>query len=249
MSSSPPTGAGRPDQDALSERAFSAAAFGAVALDAVVFDAVIFDNDGTLIDSTPAVDRSWARWATERDIPQHRLRGFHGVPALAIATELVPAYDLADAVARIHELELADLDDVVALPGASGALAALGELCAIATSATRALALHRLRAAGLQHPPVLVTADDVTRGKPDPEPYLLAAKRLAVDPARCLVVEDAPAGIAAARAAGCATLAVTTTTPAAELPADATVETLAQVHWEVADDGIRVRPIAAGDES
>lgn len=204
------------------------------------FDAVIFDNDGTLIDSTPAVDRSWARWADEHDIPRACLQGFHGVPAASIATQLLGEQDLDAAVARIHELEMADLDDVTALPGAAEALRVLGQRCAIATSATKVLALARLRAAGLTIPGVLVTADDVRRGKPDPEPFLLAARLLGVDPVRCLVVEDAPSGIAAARAAGCASIAVGTTTPAADLPADVVISTLADVCWTVADDGIRV---------
>jgi sugar-phosphatase len=220
----------------------SPAPSGLAGLSERVVQAVVFDNDGTVFDSSPAVDRSWARWAAERDIPQHRLSGFHGVPALAIATALVPEHQLSDAIARIHELELADLDDVLPLPGAAAALAALGDRCAIATSATRALALLRLRAAGLQPPAVLVTVDDVRNGKPDPEPYLLAASRLGVDPARCLVVEDAPSGIAAAAAAGCTTIAVTTTTPAAELAADAVIDTLAQLRWIVTDGGIRVAP-------
>ena len=102
------------------------------------------------------------------------------------------------------------------------------------------LATARLTAAGFVVPPWMVTADDVEVGKPDPAPYLLAAARLGVDPARCLVVEDAPAGLAAAQAAGCSTLAVSTTCRSHELQADSVVGTLADVMWSVGLDGVRV---------
>lgn len=205
------------------------------------FEAVIFDMDGTLIDSTPAVVRSWTRWASERGITAEELAGFHGVPAASIVAALVPEADREEASRRIDELELADVEDVVPLPGSVDALSdPPAERVAIATSCTRPLALARLAASGVPVPAVVVTVDDVERGKPAPDPFLLAAERLGVDPARCLVVEDAPAGLEAARAAGCATLAVTTTTPAADLDADAVVGTLADVRLVGADGGVRV---------
>lgn len=205
------------------------------------FDAVLFDMDGTLVDSTPAVVRSWTTWAIEHDLTEEQMAGFHGVPAASIVDQLVPEAGRQAALARIVELELADVDGVVPLPGSVDALAALPpERVAIATSCTRPLALARLRASGIELPGVVVTVDDVRRGKPDPDPFLVAAERLGFDPARCLVVEDAPAGIAAARAAGCSSLAVTTTTPAADLPADAVVDTLADVRFEPAEGGVRV---------
>ena len=95
-----------------------------------------------------------------------------------------------------------------------------------------------MAAAGLDVPAVLVTADDVAHGKPDPDVFLQAARRLGVEPSDCLVVEDAPAGLAAARAAGMASLAVLTSTPRAELEADAVVTDLSEVCWQVGDDGI-----------
>ena len=104
------------------------------------------------------------------------------------------------------------------------------------------LARARMAGAGLTAPEVLVTADQVRRGKPAPDPYLLAADRLGVDPARCLVVEDAPLGLEAARAAGCATLAVVTTTPRGLLVADAVVDDLSEVTFEVGPEGVRVAP-------
>ena len=214
-------------------------------LDGHPFAAVLFDMDGTLIDSTPVVVRSWIRWAQEHDVDPRRLQGFHGVPAAAIVAELLPDHRHETAVRRITELELADTDGIEVLPGAAEALAALApEHSAIATSCTAPLAAARIEASGLLAPTVLVTADDVERGKPHPDPFLLAAQRLGVDPTQCLVVEDAPGGLAAARAAGCATLAVVTTTPREELvtAADAVVSDLSQVVFTRTRDGVLVSP-------
>jgi len=209
------------------------------------FAAVLFDMDGTLIDSTPSVERCWARWAQEMGVDLQRLLGWHGVPARAIAEALLPPERVEAGVARINQLEVEDTDGIRPLPGAAEALGLLpAGRAAIATSCTRPLAGARIAAAGLVVPDVVVTADDVVRGKPDPEPFVLAAQRLGVDPARCLVVEDAPAGLAAARAAGCATLAVTTTTPPEGLDADVVVRDLAQVRVVVDGDGVHV--LAAG---
>jgi sugar-phosphatase len=151
---------------------------------------------------------------------------------------------------RITELEISDLHDVVVLPGAVEALASLsGAKNAIATSCTVPLAEARLAAAQLEPPSVLVTADDVVHGKPHPEPFLEAARRLGVEPRRCLVVEDAQKGLEAARAAGCFTLAVVTTTPREALEADAIVTDLSKVRFDVAEDGVRVRLVERFDSS
>ncbi|MEK8225961.1 HAD-IA family hydrolase [Oerskovia sp. M15] len=115
----------------------------------------------------------------------------------------MPADQVEAAYARIHELELLDNDGVRLLPGTVDAFASLpATRQAIVTSCTRPLAAARIAAAGLVPPAVVVTADDVTHGKPDPDPFLLGAERLGVDPSRCLVVEDAPVGVASGRAAG-----------------------------------------------
>lgn len=205
------------------------------------FAAVIFDNDGTLVDSTGSVTRSWVRWAQEHDVDPRRLSGFHGVPAAAIIEAVAPEVDAEAAFARVAALEIADVDDVVALPGVLAAVADLaGAPIAVATSATRGLAEVRLAAAGVEIDEV-VTIDDVERGKPAPDPFLEAARRLGVAPEECLVCEDAPSGIAAAKAAGCAVLAVTTTTPASELTgADLVVEALDGVSFVVEDGRVRV---------
>ncbi|WP_068426369.1 HAD-IA family hydrolase [Janibacter terrae] len=206
------------------------------------FAAVIFDNDGTLVDSTGSVERSWVRWAIEHGVDPVALVGHHGMPAPAIIASVAPHLDPDDAFARIERLEVDDVEDVLALPGVHDALAALVDVpVAVATSATRELARVRLTAAEIGIDEV-VTFDDVERGKPHPDPFLLAAQRLGVDPTECLVCEDAPSGVAAARAAGCAVLAVTTTSGADALAdADLVVDSLADVTFEVVDGRVRVR--------
>jgi mannitol-1-/sugar-/sorbitol-6-phosphatase len=207
-----------------------------------VFDAVLFDMDGTLVDSTAAVARAWAHWAEEHGIPGDRLHGHDGIPAASIVAKFLPEAEREAGVLRINELELTDVDGLAVLPGAAEALAALADAPnAIATSCTMPLAKARIASSGLVAPTVLVTADQVEHGKPAPDPYLLAAERLGVDPTRCLVVEDAPLGLQAARAAGCATLAVVTTTAREKLQADAVVSDLSEVRFEAGSDGIRVR--------
>jgi sugar-phosphatase len=204
------------------------------------FDAVLFDLDGTLIDSTAAVERTWRRWGAEHGLaPGWHFA--HGVPARQVLAGLVAPEQLEAAFAHVSRIELQDVDGVVVLPGASEALAALPpDRTAIATSGTTALAKLRIDHTRLPIPPVLVTADDVPLGKPDPAPYLLAAERLGADPSRCLVVEDAPAGLTSARAAGCATLAVSTTHRATELDADAVVPDLSAVRFVAGPDGVRI---------
>ncbi len=207
------------------------------------FEAVIFDMDGTLIDSTPAVIRAWDLWATEHGLTRDDLAGNHGVPSAGVVRAVLPEHRHEAAIDRINELEIADVEGIEVLPGAAEALASLAHgKSAIATSCTVPLAAARIAAAQLVPPSVLVTVDDVARGKPHPDPFLEAARRLGADPTRCLVVEDAPKGLLAARAAGCFTLAVVTTTPVDELDADAVVPNLAAVRFETVQNGIRVLP-------
>jgi sugar-phosphatase len=211
------------------------------------FDAVLFDMDGTLVDSTASVVRSWVRLAEENGIGMEQLQAAagHGRPARDIVADLFPAGRRDEALARITHLEVTDVDGVVALPGAEHALRQSGPFGAIVTSCTADLAVARQQAAGIPVPQVVVTADDVVRGKPHPEPFLRAAEILGVEPARCLVVEDAPAGLRAARAAGMTALAVTTTHDAAELDADGlahhVVLDLAAVRFTRHADGVHLR--------
>jgi len=204
------------------------------------FDAVLFDMDGTLVDSTASVVRCWVRLAEENGIPVQTLQAAagHGRPARDIVADLFAPADRAAALERIGHLEATDVDDVTALPGAADALRGSGARSAIVTSCTASLARARQRAAGITAPAVVVTVDDVTRGKPDPEPFLTAATILGVDPARCLVVEDAPAGLAAGRAAGMTTLAVSTTHTADELDADMVVGDLSDVRLGTTQGGV-----------
>jgi sugar-phosphatase len=174
------------------------------------FAAVISDMDGVLVDSAAATSRVWGRWGRRHGLDGVAIQASnHGRPASAVLAELLPAADVDAESARLLAAEIDDTDGVVAFPGAAGVLGL--PVVAIATSCTLELAAARLGAAGLARPPVLVGADEVGRGKPAPDPYLLAAERLGADPARCLVLEDAPAGIAAGRAAGMTVWAVATT--------------------------------------
>jgi mannitol-1-/sugar-/sorbitol-6-phosphatase len=208
--------------------------------------ALLFDNDGTLVSSLASVDRCWTRWAGEYGITAEEFARveLHGRPAAEIAADLLPAELVAQAVARIEDLEVDDVpnDGVHLLPGTRAFLDVLpAERWAVVTSATRRLAEARLDAVGIL-PKTLVAADDVTRGKPDPEPYLLAARALGVDPARCVVFEDAPAGLAAGRAAGMTTVALTTTHQAHELHADLVVENLSALSALVTEQGVEISP-------
>lgn len=206
------------------------------------FDAVLSDLDGVLVDSTASVLRSWDRLAAELDVPPAAVHGNHGRPARQLVETLVGPGRVADGLRRIEQIEVADAPGLEPVPGARELLGGpAGTRCAVVTSGTRAIADARLRAAGLAPPEVLVTADDVRRGKPDPEPYLLAARRLGVAPGRCLVLEDAPAGIAAARAAGCSVLGVLGTVPAAELArADLVVDGLDRIRLGTGTGGIEL---------
>ncbi|MEV5694936.1 HAD-IA family hydrolase [Micromonospora globbae] len=171
-------------------------------------EAVLLDMDGTLVDSDGAVERAWRRWAADYRVdPETVLRISPGKTALTTIRQVAPHLDdqAARRAARYQtELQLADAVDTKPLPGATCLLDTLDRLAlpwAVVTSADADLAAARLGAAGIT-PPVLVTADDVRAGKPDPEGYRLAAARLGVPAERCLVVEDAPAGIAAGQRAG-----------------------------------------------
>jgi len=185
----------------------------------IVCRGLLFDLDGVLIDSTPAVTRVWSQWAAEHGFdPAEVTRQAHGRPSIATIRDFLPDADAEAENNKVERAELNDLAGVVPLPGATELLTALPAGCwNVVTSCTRALAEVRLRAAGLPVPPSMITASDVTRGKPDPEPYLKGAARLGLPAAECLVLEDVPAGIRAGKSAGARVAACTTTCSAEEL--------------------------------
>jgi sugar-phosphatase len=194
-----------------------------------VVEAVLFDLDGVLVESREATERVWLRWAHANDIDEDELRtAMHGVRSVEVVRALRPQLDAAVEAAGIEEAQARDVRGLRAIRGAAEALSALrADRVAVVTSATRALAAARLGAVGIEPPAVMVAAEEVSRGKPDPEGYLAAARRLGVNPAEALVVEDAPPGIEAGRAAGAAVVGVSSTHEASELgAADVVIETL-----------------------
>jgi sugar-phosphatase len=210
--------------------------------------ALLLDMDGTLIDSGPAVERSWNRLLRELGTDLEFGHAHHGMPARRVLAQVLPEAseeELDAAHRRIEELEMSDVEGIVVLPGTERLLAELDAAAeqlgratwTIVTSCTRPLFEARWARTGLAVPAGLVTADQVSRGKPDPEPYLLGAERLGIDPSRTVVLEDSVGGLRSGIAAGARTVAVTSTTPAGELSplADALVTSLDDL--EVRVDG------------
>ena len=186
---------------------------------AIRCSALLFDLDGVLIDSTPAVARVWHGWAVEHGFdPETVVHMAHGRPSRTTIRELLPNADIDREDREVERREIADLDGVVVLPGARELLSILPPgRWTIATSCTRPLAEVRLRAAGLPIPNTMMTSSDVKIGKPDPEPYLKAAAKLGFAASDCIVMEDAPAGIRAGKAAGARVIAFLTTMPRRDL--------------------------------
>ena len=175
------------------------------------FAAFLFDMDGTLLDSIASANRAWAKWAAGYGLDFEPIKKtMHGMRAVETIRRWGPAHlDVEAEVAALVEAEMDDVDDITAISGADAFLRALPpDKWALVTSAPRLLALRRIEAAGLPEPPMLITADDVERGKPAPDCFLKAAETLGVAPGDCLVWEDAPAGIAAAEAAGMAVVVI-----------------------------------------
>lgn len=176
-------------------------------------DAVIFDLDGVLVDSMVVIERHWRQWAIQHNFDAAEImRVAHGRRTVETIRLVAPHLDAEVEAARFEAGEAFDTDGLVEMNGAARLVRSLpSSSWAVATSGTRDTAMTRLRYAGLPMPTVLVTADDVKRGKPDPEAYLLASERLGVVPEGCIVVEDAPAGVEAAHAGGMRVIAVATT--------------------------------------
>ncbi|MFP0198956.1 HAD family hydrolase [Pseudomonas sp. PHC1] len=178
------------------------------------FGAFLFDMDGTVLNSIAAAERIWSAWAVRHGVNVETfLPTIHGVRAIDTITRLnLPGVDAEAQAAFITEAEIEDVEGIVEIPGAAAFLKSLPtDRWAMVTSAPRDLALRRMAAAGIPEPAVMITAEDVSAGKPDPAGYRLAAKRLGLEPADCLIFEDATVGIQAAEAAGAPLMVITTT--------------------------------------
>src|SRR6266853_2570991 len=209
--------------------------------------AILFDLDGVLVDSTRSVSRQYRLWAqnanrdprTVEDIP-------HGVRSIDVVRQLAPHLDAEAEVKRIEKMEAEDRD-VLVMAGAADLLKSIPEdRWCVVTSGTRYLSTSRLKYANLPIPRVMVSADDVSKGKPDPEPYLTGATLLGMNASDCLVIEDAPAGILAAHAGGMKVIGITSTYSASALGADVVIQKLAQINVRNAKDGNQMEIAVAG---
>jgi sugar-phosphatase len=200
--------------------------------------AILFDLDGVLLDSTRVVAQQYTTWAQEQGLdPELVMQAAHGVRTVEVVRRVAPHLD-AEAETRKIELREAAAFNMAAMPGAVDLVNSIpkGRWCVV-TSGTRFLATTRMRRFGIPVPEILVTAEDVKQGKPDPEPYRKGAELLNVPPEECVVVEDAPAGIRAAHAAGMRVISLPSTCPVDDLKeADALVTGMAMI--KVSLDGV-----------
>jgi sugar-phosphatase len=201
---------------------------------------ILFDMDGILISSLGSVERSWTKWATLRGVdPDYACRIAHGCRAIDTLSRLRPDLDSEAELKIIEDIEVEDNEGLSVLPGVPELLAALPpDRWTVVTSATERLARVRLAAGGVPVPGRLVTANQVTRGKPHPEPFLAGAALLGYAPEECVVFEDSSSGAKAGRAAGCTVVATTFSHP---------IETLDAAHYLVTDlTGMRVERLVDG---
>ncbi|WP_062263711.1 HAD-IA family hydrolase [Endozoicomonas arenosclerae] len=179
------------------------------------YEKIIFDMDGTLVDSTEVVEKAWRVWANNNDVEAAGILAVaHGRPAEDVIREVKPQLDIDKEVADLEAFELQNADSVKPIPGSIEFLSQINkDDWAIFTSASRELALRRLKAASIPIPKILITVEDVTYGKPNPEGYIMAAEKLGVTTEECLVFEDAEAGVYSALEAGCDVIKINTATP------------------------------------
>ena len=183
-------------------------------------NAILFDLDGVLVDSRHCVERHWLEWASQHQLNKDKVLHYaHGRRTVETIRLVAPHLDAEREAAELEASEASDTTGLVKIPGSVELLQSIpADAWGIATSGTHAIASNRLLFGGLPVPEVLISAEDVVTGKPDPEPYLFAAMMLGVKPASCLVIEDAPAGIQSGRAAGMHVVGIISSTyPAEEL--------------------------------
>lgn len=202
--------------------------------------AVLFDSDGVLVDSKDSGTRAWVSWAKQYGLdPDAVLDNMHGRRSIDTVSRFLPEPDRAAGAAAIDELEVADAGPTQPIPGARELLRGLPGNWAVITSATEPLLQARFAAAGLELPEVVVTSADVSAGKPAPDGYLMAAQRLGVPIAECVVVEDSLNGIEAGRAAGAGSV-LGIGHDALESDAETVVLDLRACSWS--DTGLRIDP-------
>ncbi len=209
--------------------------------------AILFDLDGVLVDSTRAVDREWRKWAARKGVDGDAIMAIaHGVRTIEVIRRVAPHLDAEAEASAIENHEAGDQQGVKVMPGAVDLVRSIPDgRWGVVTSGSRLLATNRLRYCGLPVPEVLVTSDDVTHGKPHPEPYLKGAEGLGFGAAECLVIEDAPAGIQSARAGGMTVVGITSTYGADALEhADAVIERLG--HIQITSNGAGKLGVAVG---
>lgn len=200
--------------------------------------AILFDLDGVLVDSTGSVDRQWRAWARKKSIDGDKIMAIaHGVRAIEVIRRVAPHLDAEAELRDLEDCEAKDREGVKAMAGAADFVRSIPDgRWGVVTSGTRHLATARLGFVGLPVPKVLVTADAVENGKPHPEPYLKGSEMLGFSPAECLVVEDAPAGIQSAHAAGMKVIAMASTYGESELStAEAVIGGFPQLSLRVRD--------------
>jgi sugar-phosphatase len=210
----------------------------------LLVEAMLFDLDGVLADSTEDVRRAWLAWAERRGLdPETVIEAAHGRRTTETIAIVAPDLDPVEEARRLEDSEVANAAATRPMAGARELVGSLPvDRWAVVTSGTRPLAEGRIRGAGLPVPPVLITAADVDRGKPDPEGYVAAARALGAEPGDCVVIEDTPAGIDAGRAGGMATIGVTSTYPEEALAAaDLVVPGVGALNvWSSADGILRI---------
>jgi len=205
--------------------------------------AILFDLDGVLVDSTRSVARQWRLWSQENGVdPEKVLKIAQGRRTVEVVRLLAPHLQAEEEVQKLEQREAADTEGVTVMPGAGDLVGSIPDgRWGVVTSGTRYLATSRLRLGNLPIPRVLVSADEVVKGKPDPEPFLKGAGLLGVHTEECLVIEDAPAGIRAAHAGGMKVIALPSTYPVSELgEADAVVQGLRQIRVGWLNERLRV---------